>query len=38
MSDQRYVYWWTDGIYSNFHMDDRLCLMGIIGFTEHGRK
>lgn len=34
----RYVYWWADGVYSNVRMDDRLCLLVIIGVTEHGRK
>lgn len=35
---KKYVYFWTDGIYSNVRMDDRLCLLVIIGVTEHGRK
>lgn len=38
LSSQRYVYWWADGVYSNVRMDDRLCLLVIIGVTEHGRK
>ncbi|GAA3902848.1 IS256 family transposase [Halomonas cibimaris] len=38
MSDPRYVYWWADGIYSNVRMDDRLCLLVVIGVTEQGRK
>lgn len=38
LSDRRYVYWWADGIYSNVRMDDRLCLLVIIGVTEQGRK
>ncbi|ANB03909.1 IS256 family transposase [Ectothiorhodospira sp. BSL-9] len=38
LSDRRYVYWWADGIYSKVRMDDRLCLLVIIGVTEHGRK
>ena len=32
------MYWWADGIYSNVRMDDRLCLLVIIGITEHGHK
>jgi transposase-like protein len=32
------VYWWADGVHSNVRMDDRLCLLVIIGVTEHGRK
>lgn len=38
LSNRRYVYWWADGVYSNVRMDDRLCLLVIIGVTEHGRK
>src|SRR5690625_3010701 len=38
LSDRRYVYWWADGVYSGVRMDDRLCLLVIIGVTEHGRK
>ncbi len=38
LSQKRYVYWWADGVYSNVRMDDRLCLLVIIGVTEHGRK
>ena len=32
------MYWWADGIYSNVRMDDKLCLLVIIGATEDGRK
>lgn len=38
LSDRRYVYWWADGVYSNVRMDDKLCLLVIVGVTEHGRK
>lgn len=38
LSGRRYVYWWADGVYSNVRMDDRLCLLVIIGVTEQGRK
>lgn len=38
LSEQCYVYWWADGVYSNVRMDDRLCLLVIIGVTEQGRK
>ncbi|BBI63229.1 hypothetical protein HSBAA_45350 [Vreelandella sulfidaeris] len=38
LSDRRYVYWWADGVYSNVRMDDRLCLLVIIGVTEQGRR
>ncbi len=38
LSDKRYVYWWADGIYSKVRMDERLCLLVIIGVTEHGNK
>ena len=38
LNDARYVYLWADGIYSNVRQDDRLCLLVVIGVTEHGRK
>lgn len=38
LSNKRYVYWWADGIYSKVRMDERLCLLVIIGVTEHGNK
>lgn len=38
LAGERYVYWWADGIYSNVRQDDRLCLLVIVGVTEHGRK
>lgn len=38
LSDKRYAYIWADGIYSHVRMDDRLCLLVVIGVTEHGRK
>lgn len=38
LSQKRYVYWWADGVYSQVRMDERLCLLVIIGVTEHGHK
>jgi transposase-like protein len=38
LSDKRYVYFWADGIYSNVRMDDKQCLLVIIGATEDGHK
>jgi putative transposase len=38
LSYRRYVYWWADGVYSNVRMDERLCLLVIVGVTTHGRK
>ena len=38
LSDKCYVYIWADGIYSHVRMDDRLCLLVVIGVTEHGHK
>jgi transposase-like protein len=38
MSGKRYVYFWADGIYSNVRMDDKQCLLVIIGATEDGVK
>jgi putative transposase len=38
LSNKRYVYFWVDGIYCNVRMDDRQCLLVIIGATENGHK
>ena len=38
LSQKRYVYLWADGVYSKVRMDDKLCLLVIIGVTEHGQK
>ena len=38
LSKHRYVYIWADGIYSNVRMDDKLCMLVIIGADESGRK
>ena len=38
LADRRWVYWWVDGVYSNVRMDDRVCLLVIVGVTEHGHK
>lgn len=38
LSAKKYVYWWADGIYSRVRMDNKLCLLVIIGVTRHGRK
>jgi len=38
LSRRRYVYVWADGIYSNVRMDDRLCLLVIVGSDDTGRK
>ena len=38
LSRHRYVYVWADGVYSNVRMDDRLCLLVIVGSDDTGRK
>ncbi|MBA2657992.1 MAG: IS256 family transposase [Nitrosospira sp.] len=38
LSKKHYVYVWADGVYSNVRMDDRICLLVIIGSDEAGRK
>jgi putative transposase len=35
LSQKRYVYVWADGVYSHVRMDDRLCLLVIIGSDEN---
>ena len=36
--DKKYVYWWADGTYGNVRMDDKLCLLVIIGPCADGKK
>ena len=38
LSDKQYVYFWADGIYCNVRLDDKQCLLVIIGATEDGHK
>lgn len=38
LSNKRYVYFWVDGIYCHVRMDDKQCLLVIIGATEDGKK
>jgi putative transposase len=38
LSHRRYVYIWADGIYCNVRMEEKQCLLVIIGATEEGKK
>ncbi len=38
LSHKRYVYIWADGIYCNVRMEEKQCLLVIIGATEDGNK
>jgi len=38
LTKKRYVYFWVDGVYLNARMDDRQCLLVIVGADEFGRK
>jgi len=38
LSYKRYIYIWADGIYCNVRMDEKQCLLVIIGATEDGKK
>jgi len=38
LSRRLYVYMWADGVYSNIRMDDRLCLLVVVGSDDTGRK
>jgi len=38
LSLKRYVYIWVDGIYCNVRMEEKQCLLVIIGATEDGKK
>jgi transposase-like protein len=38
LSAKRCVYFWADGVYCNVRMDDKQCLLVIIGATEDGTR
>ncbi len=38
LSGKHYVYVWADGVYCNVRMDDRQCILVIIGATRDGEK
>jgi len=38
LSLKHYVYIWADGIYCNVRMEERQCLLVVIGATEDGKK
>jgi transposase-like protein len=38
LSDSHYVYFWVDGIYCNVRMDDKQCLLVVIGAKKNGQK
>ncbi len=38
LTKRRYVYIWADGIYSKVRMDDKLCLLVVMGVDETSRK
>ncbi len=38
LGERRYVDWWADGISSHVRLEEKLCLLVIIGVTEHGHQ
>ena len=38
LSHKRYVYIWADGVYCNVRLEERQCLLVIIGAAEDGKK
>ena len=38
LSRKKYVYIWADGVYCNVRMDDKQCILVVIGATEDGYK
>jgi putative transposase len=38
LTGKSYVYFWVDGIHCNVRMDDKQCLLVIIGATPEGKK
>jgi transposase-like protein len=38
LSVRRYVYFWADGVYFDARLEERQCILVVIGATEQGRK
>ncbi len=38
LSEKRYVYCWVDGIHCNVRMDDKQCILVVMGATPDGKK
>ena len=38
LTKKRYVYFWVDGVYVNARLEDRQCLLVIVGADEFGKK
>ena len=39
LDQERWVYWWVDGIYSGLRAErERLCVLVMVGINEHGEK
>ncbi len=38
LSKKHYVYMWADGVYCNVRMDDKQCMLVIVGATKDGKK
>lgn len=38
LSGKQSVYWWVDGLHCNVRMDEKPCLLVIMGVTENGNK
>jgi len=38
LSRKQYVYIWVDGVYCNVRMDDKQCILVVIGATKDGKK
>jgi len=38
LSDKKYVYWWVDGVHFTGRLDDKQCVLVVMGVTEFGNK
>ena len=38
LSDKRYIYFWVDGVYLNARLEERQCMLVIIGADKTGKK
>lgn len=38
LSDKKYVYWWVDGVHFTGRLDDKRCVLVVLGVNEFGKK
>lgn len=38
LSENKYVYWWVDGIHFTGRLDDKRCVLAVLGVNQFGKK